>query len=205
MTKLTALSVAAALLGRAVTSEDEALVELNALGPKLLELKTTTEFREILAAEFAGEKDPAKLVATVRELRAQVKTATDAAAAQKKVAIKTTVDATIKAYEKAVTSVPLREMMTRNLTAELEAGTELEKSETLKTLKSLSPSTKFTQEALADVGGAGADDDAKIDARANELLESDSHLKALAARDWSSAYKHATQRAARELRSAATA
>jgi hypothetical protein len=75
MTKLTVLSVAAALLGKAITSEDEALNELNGLGGQLTELKTLREHREVIAAEFGGEKDPAKQVVKIRELRAQVQTA----------------------------------------------------------------------------------------------------------------------------------
>jgi hypothetical protein len=182
MTKLTVLSVAAAVLGKAITSDDEALTELSALGPKLTELKAATDFRDVVTAEFENEKDPVKVVAKVRELRSQVKTATDAAAEQKKTAIKTTVEATIKSYEKALGSVPLRAMMTRNLTEELEKGIELEKTETLTTLKTLGTASQFTQSSAGDAGGrtgAQASDDEKYTALVEEKLKTDDECKEL--------------------------
>jgi hypothetical protein len=197
--KLTALSVAAALLGRAITSEDEALQELNNLGPQLKEFGTFREFREIVGAEFNGEKDPAKVVTAIRGVRTELKAAQDAAIESKKLGIKTTVETTIKAYESAIGTVALRAMLTRELTRELEAGVELEKTETMKTLKELSPSIRFEQSAGPDIGGAATDDDEKLDARAKELLEKDPQLKALASRDWSAAYKQASAKALREL------
>lgn len=205
MTKLTALSVAAAMLGRSVASDEEALNELNALVPQFRELTALREGREILAVELGGEKDPTKQVAKIRELRTQLKAAQDAEAEQKKATIKTTVEATITKYEKAISSVPLRKMLTANLTAELEKGVELEKTETLATLKTLGPATNLGQNSAGDLGGAGVDDDVKIDARARELLESDSKLKALNARDSHEAYKEAVIQAGRELRAAKTA
>lgn len=199
MTKLTLLSVAGAVLGKALTSDDEALVELNALGPQIKELAQLRELREILGAEFDGEKDPGKLTVKVRELKAQIKTAQDAAAEQKKTAIKTTVDATIKQYENAIASVPLRTMFAKNLTAELEADKKLEDTETLKTIKSLGTASQFVQQSAGDGGGAGVPDDVKIDARAKELMASDSSLKALTEKNWLEGYKAATKQAAREL------
>jgi hypothetical protein len=200
--KLTALSVAAALLGRAITSEDEALQELNNLGPQLKELTTMREYRDVVGAEFNGEKDPAKVVAAIRGVRTELKAAQDAAIESKKVGIKTTVDATIKQYEAAIGTVALRGLLSRELTRELEAGVELEKTETMKTLKELSPSTKFSQSAGPDIGGAGTDDDEKLDARAKEILKTDAQLNALATRDWSAAYKQASSRALREMQPA---
>jgi hypothetical protein len=200
--KLTALSVAAALLGRAITSEDEALQELNNLGPHLKELGIMREYRDIVGAEFNGEKDPAKVVTSIRALRNELKTAQDAAAEQKKLGVKAAVDATIKSYEKAIGTVALRAMLTRELTRELEAGTELEKTETMKTLKELAPDRKFAQSAGPDIGGAATDDDEKLHARAKEILATDPELKALSATNYGEAYKRATSRAYQEFRTA---
>jgi hypothetical protein len=191
------------VLGKAITSEDDALTELSALGPQLAELRTLREYSAVVTAELDGEKDAAKAAVKIRELKAAVKTATDAANEQKKVSIKTQVDATMKQYEKGLT-VPLKEMLSGNLQAELEAGTELEKTKTIATLKSLKPLGIFEQSAAGDAGGAGKDDDAKIAARAEELLEKDASLKSLASRDWSEAYKRATAQAARELKTSTT-
>lgn len=200
MTKLTVLSVAAALLGKAITSEDEALNELNGLGGQLTELKTLREHRDVIAGEFGGEKDPAKQVVKIRELRAAQKAAEDATAAAKKATVKTTVDTTIKAYEKAIGNAALRKIMTDRLTAELEAGTELEKTETFQALKAMSPATNLTQHAAADAGGAGAGDDVKIDAKARELMSSNPRLKRMVdSGNEYDAYKEAVVLAGREL------
>jgi hypothetical protein len=90
--------------------------------------------------------------------------------------------------------------MSERLTAELEAGTELEKTETLQALKSMSPATNLTQHAAADVGGAGAGDDVKIDAKARELMSSNPRLKRLVddGKEYD-AYKEAVVLAGREL------
>jgi phage I-like protein len=193
------IALVAAVRGKPVSTEDEAITELTAFQAEITELRAHREYREILSAEFENEKDPAKTVAKVRELRAKVTQAETDAAAAKKAGIKTTVDATIKQFEAAIGNVGLRTMMTRELTRELEAGTELEKTETFKTLKELAPDRKFVQSSVADVGGAGAGDDVKIAARADELLEKDPSLKALSVRDWPEAYRQATSRAVREL------
>jgi hypothetical protein len=193
------IALVAAVRGKPVSTEDEAITELTAFQAEITELRAHREYREILSAEFENEKDPAKTVAKVRELRAKVTQAETDAAAAKKADIKTTVEATIKQFEAAIGNVGLRTMMTRELTRELEAGTELEKTETFKTLKELAPDRKFVQSSVADVGGAGAGDDVKIAARADELLEKDPSLKALSVRDWPEAYRQATSRAVREL------
>jgi hypothetical protein len=138
----------------------------------------------------------------IRELRTQVETANAAAAQQKKDAIKTTVETTIKEYEKAIGNVPLRKIMSDRLTAELEAGTKLEETETMKALKSMAPARNLTREAGPDAGGAGVTDDVKIDARAKELMESDAHLKSLTAKNYLEGYKEATRRAYAELSAA---
>lgn len=193
------LSLVSAVRGKTVATEDDVVTELTAQQTEITELRTSREYRDVVSAEFGGEKDAAKVVAKVRELNAKLTAAEAAATTQKKAAIKATVDATIKAYEKVLGSVPLRTMLTNALTKELDEGKELDKTETMATLKSLSPAVNLTQSAGPDVGGAGVDDDKKIDARAQELMRDDPEIKALAAKDWSAGYRQASQRAYREL------
>ncbi|HVX39606.1 MAG TPA: phage protease [Gemmatimonadaceae bacterium] len=191
--KLTVLSVVAAMLGKAVSTDDEALTELQALQPQL---KSMREYNQVIVAEL-GESDPLKAVAKIREYRTSAETAQRDAAEQKKAAIKSTVENTVKEYEKALT-VPLREMMVRQLTGELEAGKKLEDSETLKTLKSLKPLGITERASGADDGSSSAtsEDDEKLDAKAKELMQSDPEVKAMYAREgFSKAFRLALTKA----------
>jgi hypothetical protein len=79
---------------------------------------------------------------------------------------------------------------------------DLEKTETMTTLKSLVPLSIFHQSAGGDAGGAGVGDDVKLDARAKELMASDPELKELARTDRHQAYKNALVLADREFRTA---
>lgn len=198
MTKLTVLSVAAAVLGKAHASEDEALNELNGLVPQITELKALRESRDIVSAEFGNEKDPTKVVGQIRELRAQVKTATDAAAAQKKAAVKATVDATIKQYENRLGNKPLAERLTRDLTAELEGGATVENAPTVAILKSLTVDPKFVRNAGAD-NGENATAEKKVVARAEEFMRTDEEVKQLAKTNRHAAYNMAVDKAEAEL------
>jgi hypothetical protein len=194
--------VAAAVLGRAITSEDEALQELSNLGPQLVELKATQQFREVLAAEFSNEKDATKIVTTIRELRAKVANAEQAAKDAKTKELKATVDATMEKH-KAKLTVPLRALMATQLTSELDAGKKLEDTDTVKALESMKTLGIFTQESSGDAGAAGTDDDDKLEARAQEILREDPVLSKKAAGDHYGAYMQALARADREMRTAA--
>jgi nitrogen regulatory protein PII-like uncharacterized protein len=193
------ISLVAALRGKSVATEDEAIVELTAHQSELIEFRALVPFRDVISAEFSNEKDPAKIVTTIRDLRAKVASAETAAKEAKTKELKATVDATMEKH-KAKLTVPLRALMATQLTSELEAGTKLEETQTVKALESLKTLGIFEQNAASDVGGAGTDDDVKIDARATELLDTDPRLKALAARSGRhEAYKEAVVQAGREL------
>lgn len=175
-TKLTMLSVVAALMGKPVTTEDEALTELSGLQPEITGLR---EYRNVIGAEL-GETDAAKAAVKIRQLRADLKAAQDAAAAHQETAIATTVENALKEHEKALT-VPLREMIGAQLTTELKAGAKLEETKAFKTLKSLTPTGITERRSGADNGeGSAADSlDQKIDAKAKELMTSDAEVKEL--------------------------
>lgn len=202
MKSLVHITALAALAGATVTSDEEAVTEL----PKILpRIKQGFEFTSVVAAEFGGETDPAKVVKTVRELRAENQTLKAAAETAKKDAAKATAEATIKQYEKAISSAPLREMFLRQLTGELEAGKKLDETETLKTIKSLPDAANLGRSAGVDVEGEGAADrDTQIERTAQELMASDATLKAMVnSGNRYEAYKQALSMADQKIRSVA--
>lgn len=171
------LAATTALTGKAVTTEDEGVTELNALST---ELRATRDFTAVLSAEI-GEKDPAKAVASIRALKATNATLTAKAKDEQKARIATSVESFLKTHEKRIASVPLKNMFARQLTGELDAApdTKVEETETGKTVAGL-PETGTTERASgADIGGEKAGDDVKLDAKAKELMNSDAELKEL--------------------------
>jgi biotin carboxyl carrier protein len=193
------LSLVAAVRNKPVATEDEAISELTAHQGELTELRALAPFREVISAEFSNEKDPAKIVGTIRELRSKVATAELAAKDAKAKELKTTVDATMEKHKSKLTA-PLRALMATQLTSELEAGAKIEDTQTVKALESMKALSIFSQDSVADVGGAGADDGVKIDARAKELMANDGELKELRTREGHTvAFRAAIQRAKKEL------
>jgi phage I-like protein len=165
-------------------------------------LRALVPFRDVVAAEFSNEKDPAKIVGTIRELRASVAAAELAAKDAKTKELKATVDATMEKH-KAKLTAPLRALMAAQLTTELGAGKKLEETDTVKALESMKSLGIFTQESSGDAGAAGTEDDEKLEAMAQELLREDPILRAKAAGDHYGAYMQALEKANRQLRSAA--
>jgi phage I-like protein len=193
------IALVAAVRGKPVSTEDEAIAELTAHQTEMTELRALVPFRDVIVAEFSNEKDAAKIVGTIRELRASVAAADLAAKDAKTKELKATVDATMEKH-KAKLTVPLRSLMAGQLTTELAAGKKLDETDTVKALESMKTLGIFTQDAAGDIGGAATDDDVKIDVRANELLDTDPRLKALAARSGRhEAYKEAVVQAGREI------
>jgi hypothetical protein len=195
------LSVVAAVSGKPVATDDDAITQLESFRTEVTEIRALVPFRDVISAEFSNEKDATKIVGTIRELRSQVAAAQQAAKDAKTKELKATVDATMEKHKNKLT-VPLRALMADQLTAELEAGAKVDDTKTVKALESMKALSIFSQTAEADVGGAGAGDDVKIATRADELLEKDPSLKALSAKDWPEAYRRATARAHRELSAA---
>jgi phage I-like protein len=199
------LSLVAAVRGKPVSTDDEAIVELTGLQAELTELRAIRDYRAVVGAELEGEIDVTKVVAKIRQLKADNATAAAAAKDAKALSIKTTVDATIKEHEGRIGSVPLREMLTRQLTGELEANKKLEDTDTLKTIKSLPSAQSLGQRAAADPSGAGAadNDGERFNARVKELMASDPELKELTQKNgFSVAWREAGRRAEKELAAA---
>lgn len=199
MTKLTLLAAAAAFLGKPVADEDQAITELQRLQPELTGLQ---KFRtDVLAA--TGETDPAKALTRVGEFKTQNEKFVIDLAAAKKAKIDGQITATMTKFEKRLT-VPLKDVMSKQLRAELEAGTELEKTETYKALDSMKETGITTQSSAGDLGGAGTADEKKFEARVNEILGSNEEVKSLrTSKGELAAYNRAVDIAEAELEPAA--
>ena len=172
------IALVAAVRGKPVATEDEAIAELTAHQTEMTELRTLLPFRDVVSAEFRNEKDPAKVVGEIRELRAKVATAETAAKDAKTKELKATVDATMEKHKNKLTA-PLRELMASQLTTELEAGAKVEDTKTVKALESMKALSIFSQSSEADVGGAGVDDEVKMKARVDELMGTNEEVKQL--------------------------
>jgi hypothetical protein len=196
------IALVAAVRGKPVSTEDEAIAELTAHRDEITELRTLVPFRDVVAAEFSNEKDPAKIVTAIRELRSTVASAEQVAKDAKAKELKAIVDATMEKH-KAKLTVPLRALMATQLTTELTAGAKLEDTQTVKALESMKTLGIFTQESSGDAGAAGTEDDDKLEARAQEILRDDPVLSRQAGGDHYGAYMKALERADRELRTAA--
>jgi hypothetical protein len=195
MKSLVHITALAAIAGATVTSDEEAVTELPKILPKI---KADREYTAAVATEL-GITDPAKAVERIKQLtteNAEFKTKAEKAV---KDAAKATAEATVKEYEANISSAPLRKMLVTQLTGELEAGKELEKTETLATLKSLGKAKNLGQSSAGDTGdGAGTTED-KVVARAKELMASDPEIKELAKSDRLKAYNAAVDKAEEEL------
>lgn len=201
---LTMLAAVAALAAKPVTNEEEAITELTAIQPEIKQLRA---LGAIVAKAFGGETDPAKVEAKITELSNAVTTHEKAAKDARALSIKTSVEATITKYEKRLT-VPMRTLMSRNLTAELEAKPEVkvEETETVKALETM-PDTGITERATgADVADPNASDSEKKQlSRVNELLANDSEIKELSrTKGEHAAYMRACEKAEEELAAGTT-
>lgn len=181
----------AALLGKPVATEDEAADEVTrtlsaarsenaTLSQQVIALKAHETTVTTLARELGT--DAAGLAAKVRELSA-AKQASDAAAEQARADARAEQVRTFTAtYEKKFVSVPMRERAVARFTANLEAGQQPGSTDAEADLAELPDSGHGSQTSAAD-GGANAptDRDSRIALKANELMESDAEVKALAA------------------------
>lgn len=195
MKHLGLITALAAIAGATVTTEDEAGVELPKLLPKF---RADREFANVVATELGNETDPAKAVKVIRELRAENEKFKADAKAATKAGAAATAEATIKEYEAAIGSKPLRDMLLGQLTGELEAGTKLDETKTLATLKSMPKAKGLGQNAGADVG-ANAGEGEKFVARTKELMATAEFVEMQKVSGFSTAWREAGQRAEKEL------
>jgi phage I-like protein len=195
MSKTTMLAAAAALFGKPVSDEDQAVVELTALQSELPRLR---EFSGAVGKEL-GESDPAKAVAKVRELTAAVARHEQAAKDAQATAIKTTVEATLKEHESKYVPA-MRPMLERELTRELTEGKVAKDTDVVKAL-SAAPATGITgRSSGTDLGGdATGNMDERLDREAKSLLATDPELKELAKTDYSRALDRAQDMAAKKI------
>lgn len=194
------LTALAAVLPAAVNDEEQAITQLGQLGPEIKQLRA---FRDAVTPEL-GEVETPKVVEKIRALKAENTQFKADALEAKKRAMKITVDDTMKKHEKKFSSVPQRDLMAKMLTAELEAGTALEETETVKALSSMTESGVTGQISLGDAGEK-ATDDVKIDRKAKELMETDAAVKELRAKEgFAPAFRLALTKAREALSGAST-
>jgi phage I-like protein len=194
MSKVTMLSVVAAILGTPPANEEDAAVQLQALQP---EIARARKFALEVGAAI-GESDPAKAVLSITQLKTDSQRLATELAQQKSAKIKTDVDATMAKHEKRVTPAT-KEYFAKQLTRELESGVALDKSETVKAIEAL-PETGITdRKSGADTAAAGGEGD-KVIALAKQIMSEDPEVKELhEKRGFSPAFKEATKRAERKL------
>jgi phage I-like protein len=197
MSKVTMLAAAAALFGKPVVDEEQAVTELTALQTELPKLRS---YAADVGAEL-GETDPAKAVEKVKQLKASVTQYESAAAEAKKAATKAVVDSTLKEHESKFVPA-MRPMLERELTREITEGKAAKDTDVVKAL-SAAPKLGITERATgADDGSSSANttDDVKLDAAAKELMQSDAEVKELyQSRGHSAAFSLALEKASAKL------
>ena len=187
------LSAAAAIVGKAVATEEEAITQLTALQPELVRLRA---FAKDVGAEI-GEAEPAPAVEKIRGLKVDLATHVAEAERQKLARIDTQVESTLKAHEDRLTPAT-KPFFAKQLKAELVAGVALDKSETLTAIKALTPHTITTQKSGAD-GGTDLTQEQAHKAKTNELMTSDPEIVALAKTNPNAAQLRASAKAAEML------
>jgi phage I-like protein len=194
MSKVTMLSVVAAILGTPPANEEDAAVQLQALQPEIARARKFT----LDVAAAIGETDPAKAVEKITQLRNDSTRLASDLATQKAAKIKTDVDATLAKHEKRLTPAT-KEYFAKQLTRELESGVALDKSETIAAIEAL-PETGIAGRASgADAGGAAPEGD-KVMVAAHLLMREDPEVKEILEKQgFSSALREAVKRTERKL------
>lgn len=191
---LTAVAAVAGLT-TAPETDDQAEKQLTAALPDITRFRA---FARDVGTEL-GEVEAPKAVEKIRALKQEVADFRRQADEAKKAQITLSVSTTIKEHEKKIPNKRMRDLFTRELTRELEAGVALDKTETLATLKELPADGNQRQFSSGDTGES-APDDVKLDTKAKELMESDTEVKALTQRaGFSAGFQLALSKAAASL------
>lgn len=201
----------AAWFGKVPATDDEAIsltqTNITEMRSKLQQAEPAITFSKMVG-EALGETDPGKAVIAVQQLKQESASLKAAAVEGKKSTIKAQVDGVLLKYEPKLTPTS-KEYFGKNLTAELEKGTELGKTETEKLLAALG-GTGITGQNAAPDAGAGTEGAAgtaatgsledRIALRADQLVKSDAECQALEkAHGFVEAYKLAMEKAGTEL------
>ena len=202
MPNATLLQRAAAFFGKAFSSEEEvqaaAEERINSLTRENETLKPHKAFSDAVSAEV-GETDPAKAASKIKELKATATAAQQDKVEQTKKAHEAARDKILLKHEKRLTPAQ-KDYFGVQLMAELATGTKPEETKTEKVIGSLPENAALGRKSAADGGkDAPTDRDARIQLRANELLESDASIKRQAEKDPHGAYKRALRMAGSEI------
>lgn len=199
------LQRAAALFGRAFTNEDEVVSaaedSIRTLTSERDTLKPFKASYDAIATEI-GETDPAKISAKVRELKAVATTAQREKEESADKAHGSEADKILLKHEKRV-SPAMKDFFKAQLVTELKAGVKPGETKTEKVIEAIPENPALGRKSVADGGkDAPTDRDARIQLRANDLLENDPTLKLMASkgeRQAYDAYKTAIRRASSEI------
>lgn len=199
------LQRAAALFGRAFTTEDEVMSatedRITTLSRENETLKPFKAYHDAVVGEI-GEVDPTKAATKVRELKTTVAASQRVQEEEKDKAVNSEADKILLKHEKRL-SPAQKDYFKPQLVAELKAGTKSGETKTEKVIESFPENKALGRKSAADGGqDAPTDRDARITLRANELLESDPTLKRMADKSERGAYdalKLAIRRASSEI------
>lgn len=193
------LSAAAAMVGKAVQSEEEASTILTNAAPEILRLR---KFESTLGVEL-GEVDPDKALTKLRALKTENTEFRDKAATAEKARVTSVVDAAMKEFEDRITPFARDNVFAPQLRAELEKNPALavKDSVTVKALAELKPHGITKQGSSGDTGTTLSDDpDVKLDQLAKSHLAKDTDLIELRKTDPDAALDQALDRAAKEMK-----
>jgi phage I-like protein len=196
------LQRAAALFGRAFTTEDEVMSatedRITTLTRENETLKPFKAYHDAVIVEVA-EPDPAKAATKIRELKATATAAQTAKEEQTKKTHEAERDKILLKHEKRLTPAQ-KDYFGPQLMVELTAGVKPGETKTEKVIESFPENKALGRKSAADGGqDAPTDRDARIALRANELLENDPALKRMAEKDDYGAFKKALARASSEI------
>lgn len=196
------LQRAAAFFGKAFSTEEEVQAaaegEITTLRRENESLKPHKAFSDAVAAEV-GETDPTKAATKVRELKATALAAQKAKEEETKKANESARDAILFKHEKRLNPAQ-KEYFGVQLMGEFAAGKKPGETATEKVIESLPENQALGRKSAADGGkDAPTDRDARIQLRANELMESDPAIKRQAEKDDYGAFKRALARASSEI------
>lgn len=178
-------NIVAAFTGKPVATDDEATAEFS----RAVEEKRTADaaretevvelrgFRDVVAAELAGAAEPTAALSAIRTLRSTVEERDATIAQLQRENRERLVELTLRGFENKLTP-PAKKLYAAQLSRELEAGVELDKSETIAALGSLPDipglSGQSTGSGESQNGaGEGLTEDAVLLSRMNDIMAND--------------------------------
>jgi phage I-like protein len=168
-------AVAAITLAAAPTDEDQAEKQLTQAIPDINRMRT---FAREVAVEL-GESEATPAVDKIKKLKAKVAEFELEAEKQKVKRVDATIATVFKDNENKLLplSNPVMKFYVEGLRAELMAGKELDKTDTMAAIKALKPHGITSQSSVGDEGKKAPSDDDRLLARVREIMRDDPAVK----------------------------